>query len=158
MGRYIRAKFSLDWLNFTTDKKSIDNSQLRNPNLLAAKRRVGVLYDSGLKEHVFKRYAKKLEELTILANANDAKVMFVSLPTLLDEPGHDRLKQFIAELQSKHDVSSADLSNRISTPCYFSDYDHLNTKSIKLLLAEHLGPAVHKELQKTAQKNRSFLQ
>lgn len=142
LNKYVRAKMTLDWLNFTTSNKTIDDGVLHNPTQQAANKRISVLYDNQRNEYFFRRYSKILKQMIALARSKGSKFVLVSMPTLLSDPGHEQMRAYVRQFNTNNSSTYFDFSKCIEDRQYFSDYDHLNTKGIVKFVRDFLKPSL----------------
>jgi hypothetical protein len=155
--KYLRAKLKSEWLSYAPLTETYDNSRLYGPTAEGAAKRISCLYDEKLQEANFTRYSKKLSEIVALAEADNARLIFALPPTLLNEPGQERLTNFLRDLQKTHRVEFHDFSKSITDPQFFADYDHLNTKGIVKILNEQILPSLHSKETNAITHARSTL-
>lgn len=142
LAKYLRAKLKSEWLLYAPLTERYDASRLEHPTKDGAAKRLSSLYDEDLKEVNFSRYSRKLSEIVALAEKHGTRLIFASPPTLLEEPGHERLLSYLRDLQKNHRLEVRDFCKCIQDPQFFADYDHLNTKGIEKILTEQIRPSL----------------
>ena len=141
--RHINDKFSPRWLTMhpespagksnTREVLSVDPELIQN--------RVDVLYQDGLDQNSFRRYARRVRQIVDLVERHGGQVVFILYPTLLgEEPGVAQWSSWLRDLRPTGNVAFFDHRFSVTDPALFEDLDHLNTAGTLAYARRHLKP------------------
>ena len=142
---YIRSKFSYRWVTQKPGLVAYDDITLDtygielDPERMRA--RAESLYPDGLNETYFAQYGAALGEILEMARQHGCRTIIAFSPSLLGrEKGAPRLLELLDTYREQYDFEFHDFTDAIPDEKLYSDYDHLNSKGVEVLVAQFIKP------------------
>ncbi|MBN8696904.1 MAG: hypothetical protein J0L87_10250 [Bacteroidetes bacterium] len=141
---YLRSKFSKKWINKKPFSKSSETKALKSLDQKTVKEGFTAASGDTLSVTRFEKSCITAEEIIQLANNHNSKVIFLVPPALFGKwPGHDSCIEFAKRMEVKYGCKYYDFSEAITTPSYYYDHHHLNSKGVEYFARTFLNPIIN---------------
>ena len=108
------------------------------------KGRIKYLYPDSLNFVLAKKQKQKISEIVLLAQKNEAKVLFIVLPHLLGkEIGYEYLIEFLTQLKKDEAVDFYDFTGKMTSTRYYRDNDHMNSIGVSYFYRNYLKAIIN---------------
>lgn len=138
---YVRSKFTEEWIDMKPDSKMSENTYLTSVDMKVVQEGFLAAYGDTLSEARFSKSCKTIESIIRTAQHHNSKLIFIFPPAPFGKwPGHDSCVDFTKKMEQKYGCKYYDLSEAITTPEYYYDHHHLNSKGVEYFTKTFLKP------------------
>lgn len=144
MIEYLRSKFTKQWITLSPSSKSSETSFLNKIDPETVEAGFKAAYGDSLSSARFEKSCMTAEEIIQIANNHNSQAIFLVPPALFGKwPGHDSCIEFAKKMEQKYGCKYYDFSEAITTPAYYYDHHHLNSKGVEYFARTFLNPIIN---------------
>lgn len=138
---YVRSKFTKKWIEMKPDSKTSEDTYLTSVDMKIVKEGFLAAYGDTLSEVRFNKSCQTVESIIREAKSNNSELIFIFPPAPFGKwPGHESCIEFAKKMKLKYGCKYYDFSEAISTPAYYYDHHHLNSKGVEYFARTFLKP------------------
>ncbi|MBL7889573.1 MAG: hypothetical protein JNL24_08475 [Bacteroidia bacterium] len=141
---YIRSKLTKKWLLTQPHSKENESTFLTSVDMKIVKEGFVAAYGDSLSHTRFTKSCETVESIIEETKTNDSKIIFIFPPAPFGKwPGHKSCIEFAKKMELKYGCKYYDFSEAITTPAYYYDHHHLNSKGVEYFARTFLNPIIN---------------